>query len=45
MTNILIPTQCFSNGYIMVYRHKEQEDPIIIDFLNNTTPGMNFSGV
>ncbi|KAL7288659.1 hypothetical protein TKK_0017390 [Trichogramma kaykai] len=27
-----------SGGYIMLYNHKDQEEPIIIDFLNNLIP-------
>lgn len=27
-------------GYIMIYNHKEQSDPIIIDFANNTVEGI-----
>ena len=37
---IIIYNCYFSGGYIMIYNHKEQIEPIIIDFVNNTIEGI-----
>lgn len=37
---IIIYNYYFSGGYIMIYNHKEQIEPIIIDFVNNTIEGI-----
>lgn len=40
LQNIVIYNYYFSGGYIMIYNHKEQIEPIIIDFVNNTIEGI-----